>query len=112
MIEEFRKNPIWSVQNELGHLLVALDKCPNSKFKTGLRKALKLCMQDVSAEYIKELQEFLGEDGVIVECPKCNGKGTTLKYVGCCCTRDEPYDRVVCTECKGGGQVVAKRAKV
>ena len=46
-----------------------------------------------------------------VVCPKCNGKGTILVYVGCDCTRLTPYDTETCPMCDGKRSIMATPVK-
>lgn len=78
-------------------------------------KAYARKLQQENAELIeanKQLQEhptmkpaLMGKVNIV--CPECHGLGYRRAYVGCDCTRLEPYDKIVCARCHGKGTVIA-----
>jgi hypothetical protein len=114
MIKDFKdKNPICQVQNEVVHLLKALEKIKNDDLKHLLLSQSSKIKEQVDLEVNRLWEDFLGDDKILISCAVCQGDGYTLKYVGKCCGDPEnssPYIKTRCTKCGGEGKNLAKKA--
>jgi len=73
-----------------------------------IRSQLEAILEQAKEIDKREWEEFLSAGRTVVNCQACNGKGYKLKYAGCNCVRDNPYDRIHCTSCKGQGKVIVE----